>query len=197
MPSPIGHSLAGAIVGLSATHLIRKTRPTALVPASLVLACVVLAVLPDIDLLVMPVHRTMTHSFTAAVTVMIIAAAVTRQVTGRIDWAVALACGAAIASHLLCDWLGEDVNQPRGIQALWPWSDHWFVSGWDVFRNTERRDPFSWATIRHNAITGAQELLLLGPLTVLVWRATKGGSRRAGRSGRSGGSGRAGDKDQA
>jgi inner membrane protein len=179
MPSPIGHSLAGTIVGLSAAHLIRRVRPAAAVPASLVLACVALAVLPDIDLLFMPLHRTMTHSFTAAVTTMIIAAGVTRQVTGRIDWAVAFACGTAVASHLLCDWLGEDFNQPRGVQALWPWSDQWFISGWDVFRNTERRDPLSWATMRHNAITGAQELLLLGPLTALVWWVT----RRAGRTG--------------
>jgi membrane-bound metal-dependent hydrolase YbcI (DUF457 family) len=174
MPSPIGHSLAGAIVGLSAAHLIHRARPSAPAPSSLLLLCVGLAVIPDIDLVYLPAHRTMTHSVTAAAITMIIAAAVTRQVTGRIDWAVALACGAAVGSHVLCDWLGEDFNTPRGIQLFWPWSDQWFISGWDVFRSTERHAPLSWAAIKHNAITGARELLLLSPPAALAWRAVRG-----------------------
>ena len=178
MPSPLGHSLAGAIVGFSATHFIRRTRPGLAVSNGLVLACIAVAVLPDIDLLYVEIHRTVTHSFTAAVMITIVAAAVTRQVTGRIDWAIAAACGAALLSHMLCDWLAHDRNPPEGIQALWPFSDRWFISDWEVFRGTERRRLFSWATTRHNMITGARELLLLGPPAYLAWRMARG--RRAG-----------------
>jgi membrane-bound metal-dependent hydrolase YbcI (DUF457 family) len=168
MPSPIGHALAGALVVLSAEHLPRRLGP---VRASLALAlvCIGLAVLPDADLLYMPVHRTVTHSFTAVAVVMIIAAGVTRQVTGAIAWGVVLACGAASLSHILLDWLGEDFNQPRGIQALWPFSDRWMVSGWDVFRSTERHDPLSIRSMTHNAITAGQEILLLGPIVLALW----------------------------
>jgi hypothetical protein len=44
-----------------------------------------------------------------------------------------------------------------------------------VFRSTERHAPLSWVTIKHNAITGARELLLLGPLAALAWKTLKGG----------------------
>lgn len=168
MPSPIGHALAGAVVVLSAEHLPRRLGPVR-ASFALVLVCIGLAVVPDADLLYLPVHRTITHSFTAAVAVMIIAAGVTRWVTGQVRWGVALVCAAAIASHLLLDWLGQDFNQPRGIQALWPFSDRWMISGWDLLRSTERYDPLSIRSITHNAITGAQEILLLGPLVIALW----------------------------
>jgi membrane-bound metal-dependent hydrolase YbcI (DUF457 family) len=175
MPSPLGHAMAGAIVALSSERLMGEVRSRHTSFPAFMLLCVGIAVLPDADLLYLPAHRVMTHSFTAAVFVMIIAASVTRWVTGRIDWGVAAACGAASLSHLLLDWLGQDANAPRGIQALWPFSDAWLISGWDVFRSTERRNIFSAATIRHNLVAGAQEMLLLGPLLLALWATRRRG----------------------
>ena len=168
MPSPIGHALAGAAVALTWERL-RDAAVRRPALSTMVVACVVLAVLPDADLLYLRGHRTATHSFTAVALVTIIAAGVTRWVTGRIDWSVAAACGFAAFTHLAIDWLGEDFNNPRGIQAMWPFSDRWFFSGWDVFRFTERRNVFSMRTIWTNTLTGLQEIALLAPIVLLLW----------------------------
>jgi membrane-bound metal-dependent hydrolase YbcI (DUF457 family) len=127
-----------------------------------------LAALPDIDLLLPVVHRTVTHSVGAVAAVgllMIVAAAVTGEVTGKI----ALACVAAFASHLLLDWLGADATAPRGLQLLWPFSHEWFISGWDVFFGTEGHHFFRPATIRQNFVTVSREIAILAPVVAGVW----------------------------
>src|SRR5579884_2398360 len=131
MPSPIGHGLAGVAVVYAADFVDgRRSSPR------LVALCAGLAMLPDADLLVAGAHRTATHSLTATAVIFIVAAAVTGQVT---RWRTATLCAVAQASHLLLDWLGADNFAPRGIQLLWPWSDRWFISNLDVFRQTARR----------------------------------------------------------
>ena len=62
---------------------------------------------------------------------------------GTQTFVVGLACGLAWSSHILLDWLGADANPPYGVQAFWPFSDTWFISGVDVFPGTERRNPLS------------------------------------------------------
>src|ERR1043165_5020586 len=107
MPSPIGHSLAALAIrwiGRPATAEADAT-PRARLLGPLSLACVAVAVLPDVDLLFYRWHRTVTHSLGATLLVMIIAAVVTGKVTGRIGWRVVLVLGAAHASHVLLDWL--------------------------------------------------------------------------------------------
>ena len=48
-----------------------------------------------------------------------------------------LACGVACAAHLLLDWLGDRTRLSAvGIQVLWPFSDRWFISGWNSFRRS-------------------------------------------------------------
>ena len=154
MPSPIGHAIAGVAVAWSA-------REPRLAPV-----CAGLAALPDIDLVLPASHRTYTHSLTAVLAVSIVAAAVTGKVT---RWRTALVCGAAYASHLLLDWLGADTRPPLGIQVLWPFSDRWFISGWNAFPETARLHLFSMAALRQNALAIAQELAILLPILALVW----------------------------
>jgi membrane-bound metal-dependent hydrolase YbcI (DUF457 family) len=168
VPSPIGHGLAGIAIACSAEYLPRQLR-WALVPSWLLLTCALLATLPDIDILLLSIHRGKTHSIGAVALVAIISAAVTRWVTGRINWSVVFLCSLAWASHIFLDWLGQDDRAPRGIQAWWPFSDQWTISGWDIFRPTERRDPLSRATITHNALTAAREIVILGPIAGLLW----------------------------
>lgn len=168
--------MAGAIVAWSAERLPPGIRPLPRTTATILGAGALLAVAPDIDLLYVPLHRTASHSVTAVAFVMIVAAVVTRWVTGRAHWGLAAVCAAAYGSHLVLDWLGEDLNVPQGIQALWPLSDQWFLSGWDVFRSTQRARPLSLPSIQYNLRTAIQELLTLGPLLILLW-ITKG--RRA------------------
>jgi hypothetical protein len=160
MPSPIGHALAGA-----ATACALVPRPD----RRLVAAAAILGALPDIDLVLPVPHRTLTHSVGAVITVTIIAAVVTGQVTRQSIWRTALVCGAAYASHLLLDWLGTDHYFPYGLTLWWPVSDRFYVSGWDVFRQTARQHLFTRSSMTVNAKAIAQEVALLGPPALVLW----------------------------
>ena len=198
MPSPVGHALAGTAIALVAerTRALTSARAsapsaggahdsslrypvshrTAGLPPYLVL-CIALAALPDMDLLYQPIHRSVTHSLGSTLGIFIIATLVTGWVTGKRSIGVGLLCGIAWGSHALLDWLGADPNPPRGIQALWPFSDQWFISGWDLFRGTERRQILSTASILYNARAIVREIAVLGPLVIALLLV-----RRSGRS---------------
>jgi membrane-bound metal-dependent hydrolase YbcI (DUF457 family) len=172
MPTPIGHALAGLAVAWSAEPPDATQSLGRALARPLTLVCIALAVLPDIDLLYPPMHRTATHSVGAAILVTIIAAGVTGWVTGRIAWRIALVCAAACASHMVTDWLGTDRNYaPYGVQMFWPFDKEWHISGWDVFRPVERRNPFSPATMRTNIAAAIREIVILGSVVLAVWLA--------------------------
>src|SRR5437870_3746947 len=143
MPSPLGHALAGLTIGLIAERADPAPhRPGPLsgrwlgVPV-LAIASMAAATSPDLDLIYPPWHRAITPSIGATAFLMIVTAVVTGKVTGRIDWRGTWTIGAAHASHLLLDWLGTDRLSPAGIQALWPFSPHYYLSGWDIFPPVE------------------------------------------------------------
>jgi membrane-bound metal-dependent hydrolase YbcI (DUF457 family) len=156
MPSPIGHMLAGVGVAWTAEAVTRRA-----LPPRTVVTCAILAALPDADLLGPGMHRTATHSLTAVLTVFIVAAVVTGQVT---RWRTAMLCAAAYASHLLLDWLGVDNFPPRGIQLLWPFSDRWVISDLDIFRQTARHYLWTAPVIRTNLLAIAQEIAIFVPI---------------------------------
>jgi inner membrane protein len=164
MPSPIGHALSGLALAWTVA-------PSGIpgVDRRLPLVAAALAALPDIDLLAPQTHRTVTHSAGAVIVVTIIAAVVTRQVTRRGVWTIAAVCGAAYASHLLLDWLGVDHFAPYGIQALWPFSDAWYISGWNIFRQTARQHLFTTPVIVQNIKAVAQEIAILAPIAWAAW----------------------------
>ncbi len=176
MPTPIGHALAGLALALAARPLgespvafAQGARPTR-IDWRLVALLAGLAAAPDLDLVFQP-HRTATHSLVSIALVTILAAAVTGKVTpspGR-AWRLAVLCGAAWGSHLLLDWLGADTSTPRGVQLLWPFSDRWFISGWDVFRRIERRHAFAADTMTSNLRAVGQEILILLPVVAAAW----------------------------
>ena len=133
-------------------------------------------------------HRSFTHSVTAVAIVFIVAAAVTGQVIrlraarfggqarlpdvrdgGHARWRIALICAGAYATHLLLDWLGSDTLPPFGLQALWPFIDRFFVSGLNVFAETERRNPFTGATLIQNLWASAREVAIVAPVAAALW----------------------------
>jgi membrane-bound metal-dependent hydrolase YbcI (DUF457 family) len=133
----------------------------------LTLLCAGLAAAPDLDLAFVA-HRTVTHSLFAVGVVGLVAAVVaasTRHRVGRI----AVMCAAAYGSHLLMDWLGADQYPPPGLQVFWPFDRHYYVSGFDVFRQTQRLDLFSRATLYTNITALLQEFAILGPIAVALW----------------------------
>ena len=193
MPTPIGHALAG-VAAAWAADLFPGDRAWRTAPPSaswheragngLTVACAILAVAPDIDLVYLPFnsqgHRTVTHSIGAVIVVGVVAA-ILRKVSDTSDTQIfdgvrrvrhlrcALMCAAAYATHLLLDWLGVDNYPPRGIQALWPFSDAWFISDLDIFRQTARRQITTGAVMRLNLLAIAQETVILLPILVALW----------------------------
>ena len=150
MPSPIGHALGGAIVGLLLTP---GWRDVATVAAA---ACA-----PDIDFL-WGRHAMETHSVLVAVAVGICVWAITRRP------GLALACALAWASHVLFDWLGSDDSPPLGVMALWPITSNFYFAEAYVFEAISRRyaEPGFW---EQNIWAVIKELLILLPPTAALW----------------------------
>ena len=185
MPSPIGHALAGVAVAWTADLVDgRRSSPR------LVATCAGLAMLPDADLFIPWTHRMATHSLVAAAAVFIVTVVVTGQVTHHADgcqtpqrgdsgvrplnaatqgWRIALLCSLAYASHLLLDWLGADDSPPRGLQLLWPFSNRWMISDWDIFRQTARHHFLTAPIVWQNTIAVAQEIAILLPIVLALW----------------------------
>lgn len=176
MPSPIGHALGG-VAAAWLVDLIPGPRAWRSARASaswfkragngLTVACAALAIAPDLDVLVGG-HRMMTHSVGAVIIVGLAAAAIAAYAERPI-LRVALMCAAAYGTHPLLDLLAVDRFWPYGLQLLWPFSQAWLISGWDLFALTERRDLMTLPAIRQNAAAVAQEIAILGPLVVLLW----------------------------
>jgi membrane-bound metal-dependent hydrolase YbcI (DUF457 family) len=178
MPSPIGHALAG-VAAAWAVDLVPGDRAWRTAPESapwylragdgLTLLCAGLGAAPDLDLAFVA-HRTVTHSIGAVAVVAVLAAALmatSRRPMLRVVWM----CAGAYGSHLLLDWLGADLYPPRGLQLLWPLNHEWYISGFDVFRQTARLRIFTRGPMMTNLRAVLQELAILLPVLAVIWRA--------------------------
>jgi membrane-bound metal-dependent hydrolase YbcI (DUF457 family) len=191
MPGPVGHALAGFASAWVAQALpLNRTRTKPQVAGrvawvlggGLAIACATVAVLPDLDV-VFGRHRGVSHSLGAAV------------LTGVVAWGVAslwqaprlrtaVTCGAAVASHVLLDWLAMDLTPPFGIMALWPLSTSYYISGADLFMEVSRRywDPREF--IFRNLAGFAVELCILVPIAAAAWWIGPARCRTRGGAGR-------------
>jgi inner membrane protein len=174
MPSPIGHGLAGLAIGFAAEPATTAQTTGRRLSRFAVLGAV-FAALPDADLLYAPIHRGVSHSIGATALLMIIAALVTGWVTGRVQWRWVLLIGAAHGSHILMDWMGTDRYPPPGLEALWPFSRNFYISGWDVFPPTERRIylPGAWWTNLRALVAEVGLMLPIAALTFVARRTRK------------------------
>lgn len=169
MPNPLGHALAGIAAGSLILSAGPKTRGAEgprwqdVVTDRNTVIFALCGVLPDIDFL-FGTHSGVTHSVGATVVVALVGAVWAGSVAGSKAFSVALGC--AYGSHVLLDWLGSDFVAPYGVMALWPWSDHYYLSErrwfWSVCR--EYQVVTCWA---HNAVGAIRELLILGPLAAM------------------------------
>ena len=154
MPTPVGHALAG----LTTAWLCHSRR----VAEGPLIACVVAAVAPDVDILFHS-HRMYAHSIGAVLIVGLVAWLVVR------NWGAAFTIAAAYGTHVLLDWLARDSAPPLGLMALWPFSTRFYLSGADLFLEVSRRywkpDEFIWGNLK----SVAWEVLLLAPVATLAW----------------------------
>jgi membrane-bound metal-dependent hydrolase YbcI (DUF457 family) len=129
---------------------------------------------PDLDLLVGS-HSTYTHSVAAVAAT----ALVTRLLAPHRGTLWALACAAAVASHILLDWLGHDTTPPIGVMALWPFTREFYQSSRPVFMAISRRYWLPGFYL-HNTVAVIREILLLAPAAILVARWRRNPTPRAG-----------------
>jgi membrane-bound metal-dependent hydrolase YbcI (DUF457 family) len=168
VPSPIGHALGGAIIGLlfaprtqNPSHLTNPPDPTDQTYQTYLTACIVAACAPDVDFL-WGRHNMETHSVVVAAAVGLVVWAMTRRPL------VAVGCALAWASHVLFDWLGSDDSPPLGVMALWPFTRNFYFAEAYVFEAISRRyaEPGFW---QQNIWAVAKELLMLVPPTTFLW----------------------------
>ncbi len=172
MPSPIGHLLGGIAAGWLAAGPAPSDRfglkdgpgrASDMRREAAVFGALGMA--PDLDLLV-GAHSTYTHSLGAVVLTAIAALVWTRRLR------LAVASAAAVASHVLLDWLGSDTTPPLGIMALWPLTREFYQSHAFLFMAISRRWwlPGFYA---QNGIAALRELAILLPIVLLIgiaWR---------------------------
>ena len=85
--------------------------------------------------------------------------------------ALATFTGAAVASHILLDWLGSDTTPPIGVMALWPFTRAFYQSPFFVFMAITRRwwlpQFYTW-----NLLAALREVAILVPIAIVVgaWR---------------------------
>jgi membrane-bound metal-dependent hydrolase YbcI (DUF457 family) len=121
----------------------------------------------DVDFLIGQ-HRAYTHSVGAVLAVFGVALLVTRG-RARDPVRLSFAIAASYASHVLFDWLGADSPAPRGILALWPFTDVHFVSRLDVFPVVSRK-VLTLRAWKLNLIAAVTETVILGTAAFLCWR---------------------------
>jgi membrane-bound metal-dependent hydrolase YbcI (DUF457 family) len=181
MPSPLGHLMAGAMIGLAGEFdsargaetapLARGDSALALVRRSitpLVVVCAGLAASPDLDMLV-HAHRTWSHSLGAAGAVWAPAAVVAWRLRLPV-LKVATICAAAYGSHVVLDWLAYPDFPTSGPMALWPFSHRHYSSGLDLF--LELRPRTRWGLrgmVAANLHALAREMLVLLPPLLAIW----------------------------
>src|SRR4051794_19717407 len=171
MPSPIGHVLGGVAGGWLVGG--RRGAPGWRREAALF---GLIGAAPDVDLL-FGTHSAYTHSAGAVGLTALAVLIVTRGRRPRI----ALGCAAAIASHVLLDWLGSDTTPPIGIMALWPFTRDFYQSPFCLFMAISRR----WwlpGFYRQNGLAVLRELAILVPIDLMIGLLRLGANRRASRS---------------
>lgn len=172
MASPIGHSLAGAIIYLVS----RRDKDNSYKDLWWLILAANLADLDLIPSLLMGdhslFHRTFSHSISAALLFAMIVYTACWWREHRNPARTAFLMFTAYLSQLFLDWLSFDPGPVSGIPLLWPFSDVHYMADPTVFLNIERNDLFSPVVIAQNMSAIFREIIILAPIAALLcwWR---------------------------
>lgn len=173
MCTPIGHTLAGAIIYRGGLCRLGN---------NLWLLAIILlsANLPDVDFLFGYIegnpnlyHHTWTHSLTFCLMIGILAMIVGRPFVGGKSLWIGLLVFGGVLSHLVMDLFTVDQNPPLGIKLFWPITEKYYIASVMIFRDVYRvssSNGFLQSLLcRHNCITILFEVVIVGPLLILVY----------------------------
>ena len=168
MPTPRAHGLVGLTV-----HVLASRDEVELRDRWRVGVTVAAALAPDLDLAFKLVdgrnhHNYEFHSIGFGLLAAVLGALASRLLGRPRPLALGGAVGLAWLSHLVLDYLNVDTSPPIGLMALWPFSDAFFKSPVPLFMDIGR--TLTWRTVRHDAVAGAWECLVLVPLLLGAWR---------------------------
>jgi hypothetical protein len=167
MPSPLAHGLVGLTVHVLASRdrgeLGDRWRLGVTVGAALA---------PDLDLAFRLVDGRNHHNYEFhSVGFALIAAASGALVFRLLGWgrplALAAVAGLSWTSHLVLDYLNVDTSPPIGLMAFWPFSHAFFKCPVPIFMDIGR--TLTWSTVRHDAVAGAWECVVLVPFLLGAW----------------------------
>lgn len=172
MPTPIGHSIASAILNDSKIFV-----PSQSLWRSILVA-VVLGNLADIDflpgiLLGNPnqFHHGISHSLGAALVVGLIFA-VYYWLRSHRFFAPFFFATILYASHIVLDSFSVDTRPPFGVPMFWPLSAEYTISPIlifsDVHRHSSTANFLQSLFVTHNARTVLQEIVILGALAGVI-----------------------------
>lgn len=175
MPSPVGHTLLGFVFANVPLH--KKLYQSAAWISFVIFA----ANAPDLDFLpgwylgdINRFHHGISHSIGMAVIFAALSALVSTLLTNQIRL-VFLVGLIVFLSHLLGDYLGVDLVEPFGAPFLWPLSQEYYLSPYQIFNPVEHgsvgevsHSVFDKIFSLKNLIAAGIEMLIVMPL----WFAT-------------------------
>jgi len=140
--------LAHSAVGIAAYCALQKGQPVSPVKPKLglLIACLFLALLPDIDLLFGAVmgdpnryHFGLSHSLPIALVAGVaVGSLIARTSQAFAAWKVLVCCVLVALSHPVMDFFAEDNSAPFGVPLLWPFSELRFSSPVALFGDVVR-----------------------------------------------------------
>ena len=171
MPTPIGHSLAGAIIYAVSTkgkNLLKSWR--------WLVSCVAFAALADIDFLpglfgrlelANRLHRHLTHTLLFAIAVSGIAFGVLRILKRPRPVRGCFILFCCMGSHILLDLLGKDFRPPIGVPFLSPFTAKSFKIPVGFFLDLHKDTYAEIFSLRTAGIL-VHEVLLFGGILVII-----------------------------
>jgi inner membrane protein len=173
MPTPVGHTLAGALIYLNFSF--EKSERI-----KFFLIVTILALLPDVDLLFgffdgnpNKYHHQFTHSLFFVLASGLMASMLFMKTKQGLCKIILLFVLSGLF-HLVLDLFAVDTHQPQGVPLFWPFLNRYFISPWSIFPDVHRAENssifFQSLFNRHNAYTVFIEVALLGPMVYWVYR---------------------------
>lgn len=170
MPTPIGHSLAGALIFILFARtgkLLEKWR--------WVFLAAFVAVLPDLDFIpgwlagnYNSFHRGISHSVGGGLLITTLIWVLLRRTREFPPARLFVFVLCLYGSHLALDFFARDGAPPHGLKLLWPFSQNFYISPWTPLMDAHREPPQVILSPR-NLFAYFSELVLFG-LPLLFFR---------------------------